>query len=60
MPLPSYTQHNVPISRRRQVSRGNSQLQHHNTEHLLAGGNRGSGLAVGGSGKGGFNYWNSV
>jgi hypothetical protein len=52
--------HNIPISRRRQVSRGASQLQHHNTEHLLGSGGGGSGVAVGGTGKGGFNYWNSV
>lgn len=60
MQMPMPTHNNIPISRRRQVSRGASQLQHHNTEHLLGSGGVGGGVAVGGSGKGGFNYWNSV
>lgn len=54
-----------PISRRRphmaQRGGGGSQLQHHNTEHLLAGSTGGNSVfAISNGNAKNFNYWNSV
>jgi hypothetical protein len=68
MPMTNMTQNmraSEPISRRRPHMAprggGGSQLQHHNTEHLLPGSTGNSVFAISnGNAKSNLNYWNSV